>query len=601
MEDNKKKFLKSPIKGIKKLENFKSNIQTKQDIPSKEELSDLLLQGENKKAYDIVLRSRQIKTDDSRLYFLMGIICKINKDYNWAKKFLVDAYRIEPEEKRIVYELAGLYTDCKEYDEALNLLEKNLLLESKETEIHNILALIYMGKDNLDAAKQNFIKVLRSRSDVPNIFFNYAIFLNKINKHRIAIKYYKKILLRDEENIDVKFNLSLSYIVLNKYEEAKKGLEEILAIDPFHIGGLINIGIICLRRRETDKALEAFNKVISIDENNHSALVNLANISHSNGIFEDAIHFANKILANDQDNIDAQNILAGSFYELSQYKKSIQCSKKILQRDEFNVHALMNLINNYFVVEDYENLDSYSSQLREIDPCNPLLASLDPLVSIINGKKNKSLFIDNPLDYIKEFNLNDYSEDANTLISKIIALSRSITSEYNPQGKTTIGGLQTLPTIFDSNSNEINTLETIIRNCIKTYIETLNHKDTLFINRWPNPFEIQGWTVFLEKLGMQKSHNHLSGWMSGVIYLKVPRIKNSENEGAIEFSLHGYDYPGKDLNTPKKVLQPSVGSVVLFPSSLFHKTIPFNSNEERISLAFDVLSGHGGRRIDLGN
>ena len=594
MKNNKKKLLTSPIKGVNKLDNFK------QHAPNKEALSNLLLKGKNKEAYDIVMRSRNIKVDDSRLYFLMGITCKINKDFTWAKKFLTASNSIEPNEKRIVYELAGAYTDCKEYDEALNLLDKNYLLDSKDIEICYILALIYMGKDNLNAAKHNFVKVLRSKTDLPNIYYNYAIFLNKLDKHRIAAKYYKKILIKDEGNLDAKFNLALSYIVLNKYDEAKKGLEEILAIDPFHIGGLINIGIIFSRRRETDKALEAFNKVISVDEYNHSALVNLANISHSVGDFEQAIDFANKILVNEPNNIDAQNILAGSFYELSQYKKSAQYSKQILQKDEFNVHALMSLLNNYFITEDYKGLDTYSSQLREIDPCNPILASIDPLVSIITGKKNKSLFIDNPLDYVKEFNLNDYSEDANTLISKIINVSRSIPSEYNPKGKTTIGGLQTLPTIFDSSTDEINTLETIIRNCIQTYIETFNQKDALFISRWPNPFEIQGWAVFLDKLGMQKSHNHLSGWMSGVIYLKVPRIENSENEGAIEFSLHGYDYPGKDLNIPKKVIQPNVGSVILFPSSLFHKTIPFSSNEERISLAFDVISSHGGRRIDLG-
>ena len=31
-----------------------------------------------------------------------------------------------------------------------------------------------------------------------------------------------------------------------------------------------------------------------------------------------------------------------------------------------------------------------------------------------------------------------------------------------------------------------------------------------------------------------------------------------------------------------------VGDVVFFPSSVFHRTIPFSSNEERICIAFDV-------------
>jgi hypothetical protein len=31
-----------------------------------------------------------------------------------------------------------------------------------------------------------------------------------------------------------------------------------------------------------------------------------------------------------------------------------------------------------------------------------------------------------------------------------------------------------------------------------------------------------------------------------------------------------------------------VGDIVFFPSSLFHRTIPFESDEERICIAFDV-------------
>jgi len=29
--------------------------------------------------------------------------------------------------------------------------------------------------------------------------------------------------------------------------------------------------------------------------------------------------------------------------------------------------------------------------------------------------------------------------------------------------------------------------------------------------------------------------------------------------------------------------------LVLFPSSLFHATIPFNANQQRITLAFDII------------
>jgi hypothetical protein len=42
------------------------------------------------------------------------------------------------------------------------------------------------------------------------------------------------------------------------------------------------------------------------------------------------------------------------------------------------------------------------------------------------------------------------------------------------------------------------------------------------------------------------------------------------------------------MNFPVGIASPKVGDIVLFPSSLFHRTIPFNSNEERICIAFDL-------------
>ena len=94
------------------------------------------------------------------------------------------------------------------------------------------------------------------------------------------------------------------------------------------------------------------------------------------------------------------------------------------------------------------------------------------------------------------------------------------------------------------------------------------------------------WHVILKKQGYQIEHIHPGGWLSGVIYLKVvPSFK--KNEGAIEFSLNGEHY--YDANSPKVMYPPKIGDIVLFPSSLHHRTIPFSADTDRISIAFDLV------------
>ena len=92
----------------------------------------------------------------------------------------------------------------------------------------------------------------------------------------------------------------------------------------------------------------------------------------------------------------------------------------------------------------------------------------------------------------------------------------------------------------------------------------------------------------MQSEGHLDSHIHEEGWVSGSVYLSMPKEKKTPNEGAIELSLHGDNYPKKHNNFPVKTCVVKVGDVVFFPSSVFHRTIPFSSNEERICIAFDV-------------
>ena len=80
-----------------------------------------------------------------------------------------------------------------------------------------------------------------------------------------------------------------------------------------------------------------------------------------------------------------------------------------------------------------------------------------------------------------------------------------------------------------------------------------------------------------------KPHIHEGGWLSGVIYLKVvPTLGN--NEGSIEFALNS-----NDITSPKKMHEPKTGDIVLFPSNLHHRTIPFSTDADRIVIAFDFM------------
>ena len=200
--------------------------------------------------------------------------------------------------------------------------------------------------------------------------------------------------------------------------------------------------------------------------------------------------------------------------------------------------------------------------------------------------ENPDPFCKNPLDFLFITNLHSYFPKITNLVNDIIIELDSHHLRW--ETRTTKNGFQSGSRIFDSPGPNVEQLKQIINEVIKSYKRQFSDSNCLFIKSWPQSMELHGWFNRLLKNGHQTSHIHPSGWLSGVVYLKtVAPLEN--NEGAIELSLHGYDLPILDEAYPKKVHQPNVGDIVLFPSSLFHRTIPFTTDDERCVIAFDLV------------
>jgi hypothetical protein len=97
------------------------------------------------------------------------------------------------------------------------------------------------------------------------------------------------------------------------------------------------------------------------------------------------------------------------------------------------------------------------------------------------------------------------------------------------------------------------------------------------------------WSVRLTSAGYHTNHMHPEGWMSSALYVALPdEVRGATDQsGCIQFGVPLLD---KDLALPpRRVLKPEVGTLVLFPSYMWHGTIPFHSQQPRLTVAFDLL------------
>jgi hypothetical protein len=82
---------------------------------------------------------------------------------------------------------------------------------------------------------------------------------------------------------------------------------------------------------------------------------------------------------------------------------------------------------------------------------------------------------------------------------------------------------------------------------------------------------------------------HEQGWISGSIYINVPSKSKTESGNFVVCIEEEY-LTGENRNQEESI-DVVTGSMCLFPASLLHYTIPFESEEKRIVLAFDVVPG----------
>ncbi|MCK6371328.1 MAG: 2OG-Fe(II) oxygenase family protein, partial [Gammaproteobacteria bacterium] len=172
----------------------------------------------------------------------------------------------------------------------------------------------------------------------------------------------------------------------------------------------------------------------------------------------------------------------------------------------------------------------------------------------------------------------------------LIGEASQVNAVWEPRGITTRKGYQTGGNIFDHGFPALARLHREMCEEMQRYRAGLTASMTM-VTRWPTTMRLQGWFVRLLTGGHQYFHNHPYGWLTGCLYLQMPTAAAAD-EGAIEFGLESGSYPPlSDKPPPTVIHHPRAGQVAFFPSSLYHRTIPFSSDEERLCIAFDLLPG----------
>ena len=412
----------------------------------------------------------------------------------------------------------------------------------------------------LGEAERLYRSILVDAPHHPDALHLLGVLLTQRGEYEGAATHIQAALDVDRDSTLFQASLAQAYFRSGKLTEAIETLERVVAQQPDSVQAFSDLGAAYQESGVLDRAIDAYRRSIELSPDVAVVHFNLGTALKQLGSTADAIACVEKAVAMDASGANYSATLAGYYLEADEPETALAMCRQCLSVAPRNLMALTFLSVSLGRLGDSEgaarivDLDRFIRGTRLAPP---------------NGYENISAF--------------------NDALAKYVRSHPSLKAE--PANNATRFGKHT-ENLLVNPGGPIPELAALIDSAVTDYLQSLPVDPTHpYLAHRPLGFNFMMWSVVMESQGHQLPHMHPDGWVSGVYYVKLPgemHAATGEQGGWIEFGRPLRELTGSS-QPQVKTLRPEEGGLVLFPSYFYHQTIPFESSEQRICIAFDAV------------
>ena len=450
----------------------------------------------------------------------------------------------EPSQEQYT-ELFNLYNQGQ-FEEAAAKVKPLVSLFPKAATLYNLLGVSCAALNQYEAAIDSFKQAIKAKSDYAEAYDNMGNALQDKGDLDAAIESYKQAIKVGPDYAEAYNNMGTALNEKGDLDAAIESYKHAIKIKPDYAEAYNNMGISLSQKGEPQAAIKSYRQAIKIKPDLSKAVYNVAMLYYETGQYREAEGFFKRI----ESNVSQTNRL-----------------KCLYEQDEQSVF--------------YDQLD----YLMDRGENNAVIGSLVSRSEFRYGIKKLNPFCSDPLEYVLETNLTEICDFKNIFIEGAAEILSDNSVQHKKQSHLT-NGIQTAGNVFVQGSSVANKIQNIIHSELWKYKSHFKNSEEGLIKSWPTEYSINGWLVSMQSGGELKSHMHDTGWITGSIYINVPP-KSKSDSGNLVVCLDDEYSQGRDKR--KKSIDVVTGTLCLFPASLLHYTIPFEAEEDRVVLAFDVI------------
>lgn len=356
-------------------------------------------------------------------------------------------------------------------------------------------------------------------------------------------------------------NLGATLRLKERLEEAAAAYERALALRPQSAASLTGLAGVREAQGRIEEAVTLLRRAVELAPGEAAASFNLGNTLQQAGRLEEALAAYRSARAAAPDHPGLRNNQAAACFKLGLLEEALALLEESLAEEPQNVRSV-----------------AYKSLVLQELGRRDEAARLTDYPRLLHRRQ-----LGVPAGYP------DFPAFSAELLGQLRSHPR-LTETWDPGSRAARGGA-VIVSLQQDPPPAVAAFERALRGVIDGFVAGLPEEPGHpFLCRKPRRYHLDIWANLLEPEGHQAAHIHNLGWLSGVYYAELPaslRADDPEHAGWIEFGRPGYGLPCR-FEPDVLLVKPEVGLLLLFPSYIWHRTIPFPGPEQRVSIAFDL-------------
>ena len=501
------------------------------------------------------------------------------------------AISLQPDYVDAYHNLALLLQQNGEFDQAEEIILHALSLDPDDARLHNLLGHNRQESRDFSGAVESYARALEIRPNHAVTEHNLGVAYRLNNQPHLALKQYQHLVDRKFESYELFQNIGNAHSDMGNLDKAIDCYNKVIELNPGYADAHRNLSALLWSSGHKEQFVESYERIFSrkvindalilacaetllaaeqpeaafghiekwpvLDPESPNYLDFVARCHMAAGNGDEALHF-HDLACNDNASTTHQLHFGITLLQTGDVKRAADMLEHVFNRDPGNQFALSHLTLCWRLLGDERE--------AKVNNYEQLVGTF--YLPAPEGFSN----IDEFNQYLDEF------------------LTRVHTSKHHPYEQTVRGGTQTQGNLLAWESEELRLLIKSLSFCIDQHLQHITSVETPF-PEFPRTrhFDFSAsWSVKLRSQGFHTMHVHPMGWFSSAYYVDLPDSMDQGNhEGWLKFGEPNFAPP--EPLEPQYFVQPEAGKLALFPSYMWHGTVPFESDQLRTTVVFDIV------------